>query len=57
MRKTVLLISTIILGSLSFQACETLKGTGKDVTNTGDNISQGVNAVLGADRKFAEKYW
>ena len=57
MRKICLLFLTVVLGSGLLQGCETLKGTEKDIVNTGDNIGQGVNAVLEADRKFAEKYW
>lgn len=61
MKKMVLVISTVILGVVWMQGCETLKGTTagvkKDAANAGDKMSQGVNAVLEADRSFAEKYW
>ena len=57
MRKMFLLILTAVLGAGLFQGCETLKGTQKDIENTGDNIGQGVNAMIEADRRFAEKYW
>ena len=61
MKRTVLLIPTIILGMVLLQGCETVKGaqTGakKDVENTGSHLQNGVNAMLEADRRFQEKYW
>jgi len=61
MKKTVLMISMVIFGMVFLYVFQTLKGTQagaqQDLVNTGDNLSQGVNTVLEADRKFAEKYW
>lgn len=61
MKKTGLLVVTILFGAVLWQGCETLKGAEhgakKDVVNTGHNINRGVNAAFEADRKFQEKYW
>jgi predicted small secreted protein len=65
MKKRMLMIMAIMLGSAFLQGCETIKGTTdgarcgvkKDVVNTGHHAVQAVNAVLEADRRFAEKYW
>ena len=61
MKKTVLMVLTVVLGLALLQGCETMKGADsgakKDLTNTGGHIKDGVNAVLEADRRFQEKYW
>jgi predicted small secreted protein len=65
MKKTVLAISTVVLGLVLLQGCETLKGgvngaeagAKKDIVNTGHNVDRTVNAALEADKKFQEKYW
>jgi predicted small secreted protein len=57
MKKTIFVISTVVLGLILLQGCETLKGVKKDAVNTGDNITQAANALVEVDRKFQEKYW
>ncbi len=61
MKKTVLVISTVVLALAVLQGCETLKGAAsgakKDVGNTGHYVSTTVNAMLEADKRFSEKYW
>ena len=61
MKRTVLMVATVVLGLVLLQGCETMKGadTGakKDLANTSGHIKDGVNAVLEADHRFQEKYW
>lgn len=46
MLHTNLLLSAVLLLVVFAQGCETSRGLGQDVENTGENIQQGVDRVV-----------
>jgi len=42
MKKVILLIACVFVIGL-FSGCETIKGLGQDIQNTGDNIWEAIN--------------
>ena len=51
MKNVVLLTVCLFVVVVSFIGCETIKGIGKDIANTGDNIQDAVGNVMEGSSK------